>query len=140
MATEQDNDSATWTVSASPSSIAENGGVATVTVTSAITYATDQTITLTLGGTAVENDDYTIASKSLTLTVGDTEVTTTVTGVTDAITEAAETVVVTASHGGSTVGSPATITITDDEDDADGDAGADAGDDQRERGGQRRAR
>ena len=112
-----DDDEPTWTVTAAPASIAEGGGESTVTVSTGgtVTFAADQTITLTLGGTATENADYTIVSKSLTLTAGDTEVTTTVTGVNDAVAEAAETVIVTASHGGNTVGSPATITIDDDD-------------------------
>ena len=117
--------SASWTASASASSIAENGGTSTVTVqtTGGVTFTEDQSITLTLSGTATEAADYTIVSKSLTLTAA-TEVTTTVTGVNDTIAEAAETVIVTASHDGGTVGSPATITI-DDEADAHRVAGAD---------------
>ena len=69
--TVNDDDTPSWSVSVSPATIAENGGASTVTVsTGGVTFAADRTIALTLGGTATETTDYTIDSKSLTLTAG----------------------------------------------------------------------
>ena len=111
-----DDDALGWTVGVSPASIAENGGVSTVTVsTGGVTFAANQTIVLALTGTATETADYTIGSKSLTLTAGATSVTTTVTGVNDTLDDDGETVVITASVAGSTVGAAQTVTITDDD-------------------------
>ena len=111
-----DDDTPAWTVGVSPSSIAEDGGVSTVTVsTGTVTFAEAQTITLALTGTATKTTDYTIDSESLTLPAGQASVTTEVTGVDDSIDDEAETIVIAASVGGSTVGTSATITITDDD-------------------------
>ena len=111
-----DNDEAAFTVSVSPAAIVEAGGSSMVTVdTGGVTFATAQTITLTLTGTATEGTDYTISSKTLTLPMGQGSVTATVTARQDDVVDAAETVIVTASHDGNPVGSPATITITDDD-------------------------
>ena len=112
-----DNDDApTLSVAVDPASIAEAAGTSTVTVsTGATTFATDQPIGLTLGGTATGTTDYTIGSTSLTLTAGATSVTTTVTAVQDTIDEPDETVIVSASNGSTAIGM-ATVTITDDDD------------------------
>ena len=112
-----DDDGATFTVSVNNATIAEAAGISTVTVSSgAITFATDQTITLTLAGTATETTDFIVGSKSLTLTAGETSVTTTVTAVQDIIDDDAETVLITASHNSTTIGARQTITIADDDD------------------------
>ena len=102
-------------IAVSPASIAEAAGASTVTVSTGTAFATDQTIALTLGGTATVTTDYTLGSTSLTLTAGETSVTTTVTAVQDTIDEPNETVIVSASNGGTGIGS-ATVTITDDDD------------------------
>ena len=110
-----DDDAPALTVSVSPASIAENAGTSTVTVgTGGSIFTDDQTITLALTGTATKGDDYTIGAESLTLTAGETSVTTTVSAVQDSIDDDAETVVITASAGGTPIGS-ATVTITDDD-------------------------
>ena len=109
-----DDDAPTLSVAVDPASIAEAAGAATVTVSTATTFTADQTISLTLGGTATGTSDYTIASTSLTLTAGATSVTTTVTAVQDTIDEPDETVIVSASHNTTAIGS-ATVTITDDD-------------------------
>ena len=112
---DDDDDAPTLSVAVDPASIAEAAGTSTVTVsTGATTFATAQTIALTLGGTATGTSDYTIASTSLTLTAGATSVTTTVTAVQDTIDEPDETVIVSASHNTTAIGS-ATVTITDDD-------------------------
>ena len=105
----------TLTIAVDPASIAEAAGTSTVTVSTGTAFAADQTIALTLGGTATEISDYTIGSTSLTLTAGATSVTTTVTAVQDTVDEPDETVIVTASNGSTAIGS-ATVTITDDDD------------------------
>ena len=112
-----DNDDApTLSVAVDPASIAEAAGTSTVTVsTGATSFATDQTISLTLGGTATETSDYTLGDSSLTLAAGATSVTTTVTAVQDTIDEPDETVIVSAANGATAIGS-ATVTITDDDD------------------------
>ena len=90
----------------------------TVTTGTGSTYATDQAVTLTIAGTATENDDFTIGSTTLTLPAGTgttpSEVTTTVTAAQDRIDDDAETVVVSAAVGTTAIGS-ATVTIDDDD-------------------------
>ena len=112
-----DDDPPTLSVSVNNASIAENGGTSTVTVStgSGATFSADQTITLTLAGTATEATDYTITSKSLTLTAGASSVTGTVTAVQDTIDDDAETVLITATHNGSAIGTQQSITVTDDD-------------------------
>ena len=105
-----DDDEATLEVSASPAAIAE-GAVSTLTVSIAngTTFAEDQRIELTVSGTAVP-DDYRLSATSLVLGAGTSSVSATLTAVRDVWAEAAETVTVTAAHGGSAVGA-ATVTI-----------------------------
>ena len=109
--------------SALPASIAENGGVSTVTVGTGTgsTYATAQTITLAVAGTAIEGSDYKIGSRTLTLPAGvgsiASSVTTPVTGLDDGLFEgeADQTVLVTATHDGTDAGTPQTVAVVDDE-------------------------
>ena len=100
-----------------PSSIAEDGGTATVSVTTGTgsTFDTDQAITLALEGTATQGDDYTVSATELTLPAGASSVTATVTGLDDGIFEGDETVLISGLHGGESFGAEATLTITDDE-------------------------
>ena len=105
----------------SPSSIAENGrSTVTVSTGSGSTFADEQTIDLTLGGTATLTDDYTIGSTTLTLPAGSGSTTSTVTTTIDALDditdEPDETVTVDARHAGAALGTQQTITITDDDD------------------------
>ena len=105
----------TLSLAVSQTSIAEAVGTSTVTVSTAgTTFDTDQTIMLNLAGTATQTDDYTVSSTSLTLPANATSVTATVMAVQDTIDEPDETVLITASHDGSTIG-PETVTITDDD-------------------------
>ncbi len=107
-----DDEAVSWTVGVSPASIAENGGTSMVTVsTNGATFATNQTIILALTGTATKGVDYTIGAESLTLTAGQTSVSTTVTGVDDNLDDGGETIIVTARVGGSTLGAARTVTI-----------------------------
>ena len=95
--------------------IAENGGTATVTIGATTPFGGDQIITLVVAGTATENTDYSIDSKSLTLTAGQTSVTTTIAASDDADDDDDETVIVRAlTSGGDLIGA-VTVTITDDD-------------------------
>ena len=110
---EAKNNIVEWSVTFDPSTIAEDGGVSTVTVsTGGATFGDNKSITLTTAGTGTESTDYTIGSKSLTLTAGDTEVTTTVTALADSVDDEPETVTLTAMLGTEQVGETATLTIT----------------------------
>ena len=102
-------------LSVSPATIAEDGGVATVTVstTGTSTFAADQTISLTFAGTASKGTDYTVSSETLTLRASERSVTSSVTAIDDAADESDETVLVAAKHDGNTVGTQQQITIAD---------------------------
>ena len=105
----------------SPLSIAEDGrSTVTVSTGSGSTFADEQTIDLTLGGTATLTDDYTIGSTTLTLPAGSGSTTSTVTTTIDAVDditdEPDETVTVDARHAGAALGTQQTITIEDDDD------------------------
>ena len=107
------NDQPTWDLQVSPDTIAE-GESATVTVsTGGVTFADDQTITLTLSGSATEGatNDYTIAPASIAITAGATSGTATITALDDTEVEDAETIDIAASHGSVELGS-ATVTIS----------------------------
>ena len=110
-----DDDVPALTLSVAPPSILEDGGMATVTVSTGAgpTFSSDQTITLSLGGTATKGTDYSIASESLTLTAGETSATTTITATADMVSDGDETILISATRGGSPVGSTQTVTITD---------------------------
>ena len=69
---------------------------------------------LALTGTATKDSDYGISSESLTLAAGATSTTALVTAMQDMYDDDAETIVITASNGGDTIGT-ATVTITDDD-------------------------
>ena len=110
--TAEDNDEASFTVSAAPDEIAEGESSAvTVAIVNGVTFARDQTITLDFAGsTATKGDDYTVSSETLTLGAGTGSVTVTLTAVDDSDEESDETVSVAVVHKGTTVGT-ATVTI-----------------------------
>ncbi len=105
------------TLEVSPTAIVEAAGNSTVTVriTNGVTFAEDQEIRLTFAGTATKGTDYMVGLERLTLTAGESSVPTTVTTVDDALDDEAETILVTARHGGGVLGAEQTITITDDD-------------------------
>ncbi len=106
----EDDDAATFTVTAEPQTIAEGeSATLTVAISNEVTFAQDQTISLVTSGTASASD-YTGLPATLTLGVGASSATALLTAAADQEEEAAETVTVTASHGGSAIGS-ATVTI-----------------------------
>ena len=105
-----DDDSASFGVSASPEEIDEGGSATlTVSIANGVTFAEAQSIALSVAGSA-SAADYGLAPETLTLAAGATSVEATLTAVDDADEESAETATVTATHGGTAVGS-ATVTI-----------------------------
>ena len=110
-----DDDTASIELTVNPSSIAEAGGAAAVTVNAAdgTTFGADQTISLSFAGSATRGDDYTAGADELVLAANSSSVTTTVTAVSDVLDEDDETIEITAAHGGSSV--QQTITIRDDD-------------------------
>ena len=108
--TVQDDDTATWQVSAAEASIDEGDATTlTVAVANGKTFAEEQSIALTVSGTTA-GSDYSLTSSPLTLAAGSSSVTATLTAADDTDEESAETVTVAASHGGSSIGS-VTVTI-----------------------------
>ena len=96
-------------VSINNTDIAEAAGTSRLTVsTGSDTFGTEQTITLTLCGTATQMSDYTITSTSLTLAAK-------VTATQDTVDDDNETVTIMASHNGNTISAVHTISITDDD-------------------------
>ena len=118
--TVRDNDTAQFTVSVLPAEITPaeivegESAEVTVAITNNVTFATVQTLHLTFPaaatGTATKGEDYTIASETLTLSVGEYTVTTTLTAVDDDDEEGAEPLTVRATHGTTSIGSK-TVTI-----------------------------
>ena len=108
--TVKDDDTATWQVSAAEASIDEGDATTlTVAVANGKTFAGEQSIALTVSGTAA-GSDYSLTSSPLALAAGSSLVTATLTAADDTDEESAETVTVAASHGGSSIGS-VTVTI-----------------------------
>ena len=115
-----------WAVSVVPDTIAEAGGTATVTVsTGGVTFAAAQTIDLSFeGGSATAGTDFTVADANgnaltspyaLTLSMGDSTVTATITAVDDLVDDDDEQIQVTATQNGDKLGEAQTLTITDDD-------------------------
>ena len=117
-----DNDAApSLVLSVSASTIDEDGGTATATVStgSGSTFATDQTVRLAVAGTATETADYTISGTTLTLPAGvgtsASMVSATVTGMDDSLDDDDEAIEITGSRNGVAFGSTQTIAIEDDD-------------------------
>ena len=117
-----DNDDAPVLVlEVDPATIAENGGTATVTVTTGegSTFADERTITLDLAGTATQGEDYRLEPATVTLPAGTgTETSTatvTVVALTDEIAENPETILIGGAVDGIAFGTQQTVTIEDDD-------------------------
>ena len=110
-----DDDAPQYALAVNPESIAEPDGTATVTVsTGGVTFSDDQTFTLSFNGSATRGTDYSVDDESLTLTAGQTTVSTTVRAVYDAVADPDETIEITARLGGEQIGTTQTLTIVDD--------------------------
>ena len=106
----EDEDTATFTVSAAPEAIAEGeSATLTVAISNGVTFAEDQTVELAASGTASASD-HTGVPAALTLAAGASSVTAGLAASEDQEEEEAETLTVTASHGGVSIGS-AMLTI-----------------------------
>ena len=118
LASDETDERIAFSLAVSSRSIAE-GEQATVTVdTGGATFATDQSVTLVLTGSATAGvgNDYTIVPRSITIPANQTLGSATVTALNDSLTEGAETIAIAASHDGTEIGT-ATITIRDRVDD-----------------------
>ncbi len=80
--------------------VTEGDMVQVIVTTGGVTFATDQTVTLAFGGTATRGTDYTVVSDTLTLTAGQTDVTTLLHVLDDGAKEPEETIGITAHHDG----------------------------------------
>ena len=117
-----DDDEPSWALSVAPVSIAEaSESSATVSVSSGgVTFTSARTISLGFRGSATENTDYTVTTRTLTLAVGQDEVSTTVVALDDDVSDAGERILVRATLDGARIGARQTITIADDDEAAGG--------------------
>lgn len=110
-----DNDTAgcSVTITATDATASETGPTsATFTVTRSGSTAAPATITYNVGGTATNGTDFTTLSGSVTIPAGQTSATITVTPIDDAAIEGNESVVITLTGGGCTVGGTSTANAT----------------------------
>ncbi len=118
--TVNDNDMAAFMFSAGATEVAEGSTVRLTITADGVTFAEPQTIRLTFGGTATPVDDFTLSDGGrelsdpyvVTLPVGTRSVSVMIMAVTDSEDDAEETIEVSVSHEGSSIGS-VTITITE---------------------------
>ena len=112
-----DDDLASFSLSVDPAEITEGGtATSTVTVETGATFATEQTVTLTLSGSAEgSGTDYTISSTSIAIDAGDRSGTATVTPVEDNLVEGAETITIEARLGAELIGTR-NISLLDNDD------------------------
>ena len=110
------DDAPVYALSVSVTAIAEADGTSIVTVsTGGVSFLEDQTIALEFGGTATKESDYSVDAESLTLTAGETSVSTTVRAVDDTMTDPDETIEIVAKLDRQQIGDTRTVTIADDE-------------------------
>lgn len=108
----------TVTISASPASIVENGGVSVVTAVLNNASYQNVDVNFSFSGTATNNTDYTRSGTSVTINAGSTSGSISITAINDATYEGNETVVVDVSsvtNGTENGTQQVTITILDDE-------------------------
>ena len=107
-----ENDVAEFALSVDSAELVEGGSTTVrIEITNGVTFAEDQSITLDFAGsTATEGTDFTVAPSSRrTLPAGERSVTAMITAAGDTEEEDEETVSITASHDGATIG---TVTVT----------------------------
>ncbi len=105
----EDNDAATFDVSASAPEIEEgDDALVTVGIANGVVFAADQAIVLSASGTAT-SDDYELSPTTLVLMAGQRTAAATLSATDDAAEETAETVTVLASLGNAAIGS---VTVT----------------------------
>ncbi|MXY73153.1 MAG: hypothetical protein F4Y97_09010 [Dehalococcoidia bacterium] len=113
-----DNDTPAFRISPETADLAESRSLTVTVQTDGVTFATPQTITATLGGTATEGVDFELidqqgdagsAPLDLTLAARATSVRLRVNGLRDSEDDAGETVVISFAHDGATIGA---VTLT----------------------------
>jgi hypothetical protein len=107
------------TLSADSTAVPEDGGVATLTATLSATHTAEVTVDLGFSGSAADTTDYTTSAAQITIPVGATSGSVTVTAVQDAVDDDDETVIVDITNvtNGQEAGvQQLTITILDDDD------------------------
>lgn len=108
-------------LTASTTSIVENGGVAYVSALLTATASATVTVVLSLSGTATNNTDYTASGTTISITSGNTSGSQSITALADTTYEGNETVVVdiaSVSGGGATENGTQQVTITIVDDDS----------------------
>ena len=114
--TVEDDDEAAFAVTVTPNPVTEDTtATVTVAITTGVTFPADQVLTLVFSGGAEQGTDYTVGADTLTLPAGQTSVPTDITILDDGAKEPAETLEITAQHGGQVVGQ-AMLTIAASED------------------------
>ena len=119
--TNDDEASPLVTLTASSSSVAENGGTSTLTATQNVVTASNTTVNLNTSGNATLNADYSISSSTITISAGSTSGTATLTAITDQLDDDGEAIVVDISSvsGANSVAEngtqQTTVTIADDD-------------------------
>jgi hypothetical protein len=106
------------TISVSPSSIAENGGVAVVTAVLSNASTQDVSVNFSFSGTATNNTDYSRSATAVTINAGSTSGSISITAIQDATYDGNETVIVDVSsvtNGTENGSQQVTVTIIDDE-------------------------
>ena len=116
-------DVAEFALTVDPAEIGESeSATVQVAISNDVTFADEQAITLGFGGsTAAKGADYTVSSETLTLRGGMKSVQATVTALVDSDEEGDETVAITASRAGETIGTTAVV-IRGTEDSKDGES------------------
>ena len=121
LALTDDDEAPSLVLEVDPLAVREDGGTATVRVTTGVgsTFETEKTVTLTLAGTAVLDEDYTLSSATLTLPAGEgfepSQATAEIAALDDERPEGDETVVVTGTVDGEAFGEARTLVIADNE-------------------------
>ena len=111
-----DDDAPVLALSVTPDRVTEGTTAAVqISTTNGTTFDSDQTIALAAAGTATADDDFTLAPASLTLNAGASASDSAVlTVVDDAVDENDESVVITATHSGVTIGERTVVLVDDD--------------------------
>ena len=121
LALTDDDEAPSLVLDVDPLAVREDGGTATVRVTTGVgsTFETEKTVTLALAGTAVLDEDYTLSSATLTLPAGEgfepSQATAEIAALDDERPEGDETVVVTGRVDGEAFGEARTLVIADNE-------------------------
>lgn len=100
-------------LSVDPAAFSELGGSATVTATLSGTYSQDVSVSLSFGGAATLDSDYSASASVLTIAAGNTTATSTLSAIDDLVFEGDEGITVSiSSAANATVGTPASVAAT----------------------------